>query len=173
VLLCDALLLQAVPSPRWLALKRRFAEARNSLAAVGSIDPEADQERRHTTRSRPLRPASSADRCLPCSVLSWVAAKRPEAGGHSRHRVTPNQLDGVSQIRTDRIWPLAEKIKVRHIRARDPMRVSVHGACPADNKFGHPASQRYGATDSPKVLGTSETGAVGSQAGIPGSRRAI
>jgi sugar porter (SP) family MFS transporter len=43
-LLCEALLLQASPSPRWLALKRRFAEARATLAALGSADPAFDQE---------------------------------------------------------------------------------------------------------------------------------
>jgi sugar porter (SP) family MFS transporter len=44
-LLCEALLLQAAPSPRWLALKRRFAEAQDCLAALGSADPATDQER--------------------------------------------------------------------------------------------------------------------------------
>lgn len=43
-LLCEMMLLQAAPSPRWLALKRRFIEARAALASLGSADPVADQE---------------------------------------------------------------------------------------------------------------------------------
>jgi MFS transporter, SP family, arabinose:H+ symporter len=42
-LLCEGLLWRASPSPRWLALKRRFAEAHSVLAALGSTDPDADQ----------------------------------------------------------------------------------------------------------------------------------
>jgi SP family arabinose:H+ symporter-like MFS transporter len=38
-----ALVLQASRSPRWLALKRRFAEARTVLAALGSADPDGDE----------------------------------------------------------------------------------------------------------------------------------
>lgn len=37
-----ALLVKASPSPRWLALKGRFAEARAAFAALGSADPEAE-----------------------------------------------------------------------------------------------------------------------------------
>jgi sugar porter (SP) family MFS transporter len=87
-LLCDALLLQAVPSPRWLALKRRFAEARNSLAAVGSIDPEADQE------------------CLAASIRGFGALR--ESKLFSRRHARPillaaglvifNQLTGVNVL---------------------------------------------------------------------------
>jgi len=44
-LACESLLLQAVSSPRWLALKRRFAEAQVCLAALGSADPATDQQR--------------------------------------------------------------------------------------------------------------------------------
>jgi sugar porter (SP) family MFS transporter len=36
--LCEALLLKASPSPRWLTLKGRFAEARDALVALGSED---------------------------------------------------------------------------------------------------------------------------------------
>ena len=42
-LLCEVLLLRASPSPRWLVLNRRFAEASIALADLGSIDPAADQ----------------------------------------------------------------------------------------------------------------------------------
>jgi sugar porter (SP) family MFS transporter len=44
-LFSESLLLQAAPSPRWLALKRRFAEAQDSLAALGSAAPATDQQR--------------------------------------------------------------------------------------------------------------------------------
>jgi sugar porter (SP) family MFS transporter len=87
-LLCDTLLLQAVPSPRWLALKRRFAEARNTLAAVGSIDPEADQE------------------CLAASIREFGALRRSKF--FSRRYARPillaaclvvfNQLTGVNVL---------------------------------------------------------------------------
>ena len=42
-LLCEIFLLHASPSPRWLALKRHFAEARAAFADLGSTDPDADQ----------------------------------------------------------------------------------------------------------------------------------
>jgi sugar porter (SP) family MFS transporter len=42
-LLCEVLLLRASPSPRWLVLNRRFAEARIVLADLGSTDSAADQ----------------------------------------------------------------------------------------------------------------------------------
>jgi MFS family permease len=44
-LLYQLFLLQAVPSPRWLALKRRFAEARSALVALGASEPDAEQTR--------------------------------------------------------------------------------------------------------------------------------
>jgi len=44
-LFCEALLLKAAPSPRWLALRGRFAEARDAMADLGSTDPAADQGR--------------------------------------------------------------------------------------------------------------------------------
>ena len=44
-LFCEALLLKAAPSPRWLSLRGRFCEARDTLTALGSADPAADQER--------------------------------------------------------------------------------------------------------------------------------
>lgn len=41
--LYQALSLAAFQSPRWLALKRRFAEMRITLVALGSADPDRDQ----------------------------------------------------------------------------------------------------------------------------------
>jgi sugar porter (SP) family MFS transporter len=41
-LLCEVLLLAASPSPRWLTLKGRFAEAHRALAALGAADTEAN-----------------------------------------------------------------------------------------------------------------------------------
>jgi sugar porter (SP) family MFS transporter len=42
-LLCGSLLFAASPSPRWLALQRRFAECETTLRKLGSADPDADQ----------------------------------------------------------------------------------------------------------------------------------
>jgi len=42
-LLCEVFLLQAAPSPRWLALKQRFPEARRTLVDLGSADPDRDE----------------------------------------------------------------------------------------------------------------------------------
>jgi MFS family permease len=39
----EVFLLRASRSPRWLALKQRFAEARTALVALGSADPHTDE----------------------------------------------------------------------------------------------------------------------------------
>ncbi len=42
-LLFEVILLQAAQSPRWLTLKRRFAEAQSALIALGATDPDVEQ----------------------------------------------------------------------------------------------------------------------------------
>jgi MFS transporter, SP family, arabinose:H+ symporter len=47
-LLCEIFLQRSSPSPRWLAIKGRFAEVRSAFEELGSSDPEADEAQLET-----------------------------------------------------------------------------------------------------------------------------
>ena len=88
----------------------RWSEAHQSCMRVlavmiqGAIDALVKRAIKSGDIRRDLEPFDLLRALIgvcPCRVRPWLAAKRPEAGGHPHHRLTPSQVDRVSRTRID------------------------------------------------------------------------